>query len=89
VVSLTNIGTASADLLTARVRKPEAEVAGSAFGQGSGEDRGLYVVVVMHFGRGLAGMGAEDATGVLDETALERARARAFAPMPPLRTTGS
>jgi len=54
------------------VGEPEAQIAGCALGQGTGEHSGLGVVVVVHLGRGLAGMGTDDAPDVLDEAALER-----------------
>jgi len=53
------------------VGEAEAGVAGCAFGEGGGEDRGVGVVVVVDLGGGLAGVGAENASDVLDEASLE------------------
>src|SRR5215467_11319095 len=53
------------------VGEAEAGVAGGAFSQGRGEDRGPYVVVVVDFGGVLAGIGAQDPAGVLDEPSFE------------------
>ncbi len=58
----------------ARVGEAEAEVAGCAFGQGGGEYAGVDVVVVVHFGGGLAGVGAQDSADVLDQASFERDR---------------
>ena len=53
------------------VGEAEAGVAGGAFGEGGGEDRGVGVVVVVDLGGGLAGVGAENTSDVLDEASLE------------------
>jgi len=55
----------------AREGEAEADVAGGAFGEGCGENSRVQVVVVVNLGGCLARMGAQDATRVLDETALE------------------
>src|SRR5712692_67761 len=60
----------------AGVGEAEAGVAGGAFGQGSGEYAGGGVVVVVDLGGGLARVGAQDPSGVLDEASLERDRGR-------------
>ena len=49
------------------VWEAEAGISGGAPGQRCSEDAGSGVVVVVDFGRGLAGVGAQDAPGVLEE----------------------
>src|SRR5664279_4422423 len=52
------------------VGEAKAGVAGCALGQRGGEDAGGGVVVVVYFGRGLARVGAQDSSDVLNEVAL-------------------
>jgi hypothetical protein len=54
-----------------RVREAEAGITGGAFGERCGEHTCVYVVVVVNLGGGLAGVGAQDPAGVLDEAAFE------------------
>ena len=53
------------------IRETEAGIAGRSFGEGCGEHAGAHVVVVVDLGGGLAGVGAQDPAGVLDEAAFE------------------
>ena len=58
----------------AGVGESEAGVSGGAFGQRCGEHAGGGVVVVVDFGGGFAGVGAQDPPGVLDQASFERDR---------------
>lgn len=53
------------------VGEAEADVAGCAFGQGRSQGTSVDVVVVVCLGGGLAGMGAQDAAGLLDQPSFE------------------
>ena len=57
--------------MAAGIGEAEAGVARSALGQGRAEDAGQDVVVVVHLGGGLAGVGPQDPSGVLDEPPLK------------------
>jgi len=58
----------------AGVGESEAGVSGGAFGEGCGENAGGGVVVVVDFGGGFAGVGAQDPPGVRDQAPFERDR---------------
>jgi hypothetical protein len=70
-VASRSVGGARRKREVAWVWEAEAGVAGRTFGQGRCEYSGAHVVVVVNLGGGLAGVGAQDPAGVLDEAAFE------------------